>query len=144
MAKAKMRTAQLVMPPRALGRLHEIGERLCAMQGTLTPRLADGKAVLVMAGGSRHRRGRHQRSSPGGNRRHDRGPSWPAAQGSMRSPARSGAEVWVADMGIIPDLDAASLEERRAGCSSARSAAAPRNFARGPAMTLERGLQGRC
>ena len=48
-AKAEKRTAQLVMPPRALGRLHAIGERLCGMQGTLRPVIA-GKAVLVMAG----------------------------------------------------------------------------------------------
>ena len=47
--QARAHTAQLVMPPRALGRLHEIGERLCGIQGTLTPAVR-GKAVLVMAG----------------------------------------------------------------------------------------------
>ena len=47
--KAEKRTAQLVMPPRALGRLHEIGERLCGMQGTLKPMIGR-KALLVMAG----------------------------------------------------------------------------------------------
>ena len=46
---ARDRTEQLVLPPRALGRLHEIGERLCGIQGTLKPKLGR-KAVLVMAG----------------------------------------------------------------------------------------------
>ena len=35
--KSRDRTAQLVMPTRALGRLHEISERLCAIQKTLKP-----------------------------------------------------------------------------------------------------------
>lgn len=47
--KARARTAQLVMPPRALGRLHDMAERCCAIQQTLTPRL-DTTAVAVMAG----------------------------------------------------------------------------------------------
>jgi len=48
-AKARARTAQLVMPARALGRLHEIAERICGMQQTLQPSISR-KAVLVMAG----------------------------------------------------------------------------------------------
>ncbi|MEJ2282453.1 MAG: nicotinate-nucleotide--dimethylbenzimidazole phosphoribosyltransferase, partial [Desulfobacterales bacterium] len=48
-ARAAQRTAQLVMPTRALGRLHEISERLCAIQKTLQPSI-NRKAVLVMAG----------------------------------------------------------------------------------------------
>jgi nicotinate-nucleotide--dimethylbenzimidazole phosphoribosyltransferase len=47
--QAAARTAQLVMPTRALGRLHEISERLCAIQQTLQPSIKR-KAVLVMAG----------------------------------------------------------------------------------------------
>lgn len=47
--KARQRTAQLVMPPRALGRLHDIAERCCAIQQTLSPSL-EHKAVVVMAG----------------------------------------------------------------------------------------------
>ena len=43
--KAQARTAQLVMPPRALGRLHDISERLCGIDGTLTPN-TDRKAIL--------------------------------------------------------------------------------------------------
>ena len=35
--KAQERNAQLVMPTRALGRLHEISEQLCGIQKTLEP-----------------------------------------------------------------------------------------------------------
>ena len=38
--KARGRTAQLAMPPRALGRLHEIAERLCGISRTLAPELS--------------------------------------------------------------------------------------------------------
>ena len=47
--KAKQRTSQLVMPTRALGRIHDIGERLCAINKTLKPTVRR-KAFLVMAG----------------------------------------------------------------------------------------------
>ncbi len=47
--QARERTAQLVMPTRALGRLHEISERLCGIQKTLQPSIKR-KAVLVMVG----------------------------------------------------------------------------------------------
>ena len=133
-AKAMERTAQLVMPPRALGRLHEIGERLCGIQGTLTPAIRR-KAVLVMAGD-------HGVVAEGIS-------AFPqevtgamiqtflAGGAGINAIARHvGAEVWVADMGILPDLDAASLKNgdrllvRKVGHGT-------RNFARGPAMTLE-------
>jgi nicotinate-nucleotide--dimethylbenzimidazole phosphoribosyltransferase len=47
--KAVERTAQLVMPTRALGKLHEIAERLCGIQKTMLPSI-NRKAILVMAG----------------------------------------------------------------------------------------------
>ena len=47
--KARQRTAQLVMPTRALGRLHEIAERLCGINKTLKPSI-NREAILVMAG----------------------------------------------------------------------------------------------
>jgi len=46
--KAQQHTAQLLMPTRALGRLHDISERLCGIGRTLEPSVAR-KAVLVMA-----------------------------------------------------------------------------------------------
>jgi nicotinate-nucleotide--dimethylbenzimidazole phosphoribosyltransferase len=132
--KARARTAQLVMPPRALGRLHAIGEQLCGILGTLRPQIC-GKAVLVMAGD-------HGVVAEGIS-------AFPqAVTGAMiqtfltggagiNAMARHvGAEVWVADMGIIPDLDAARLKNgsrllvRKLGPGTA-------NFARGPAMAPE-------
>jgi nicotinate-nucleotide--dimethylbenzimidazole phosphoribosyltransferase len=131
---ARARTAQLVMPPRALGRLHAIGEQLCGIQGTLRPQIR-GKAVLVMAGD-------HGIVAEGIS-------AFPqAVTGAMIQTFLTGgaginamarhvdAEVWVADMGIIPDLDAASLKNgsrllvRKLGPGTA-------NFARGPAMAPE-------
>jgi len=132
--KARKRTAQLVMPPRALGRLHEIGERLCGIQGTLKPAVGR-KAVLVMAGD-------HGVVAEGIS-------AFPqevtgamigtflAGGAGINAIARHvGVEVWVADMGIIPDLDAAHLKNgnrllvRKIGRGT-------RNFTSGPAMTLE-------
>ena len=47
--KARQHTEQLAIPPRALGRLHDIAERLCGIFGTLEPDVSS-KAFLVMAG----------------------------------------------------------------------------------------------
>jgi nicotinate-nucleotide--dimethylbenzimidazole phosphoribosyltransferase len=47
--RAREHTAGLAVPPRALGRLHEMGERLCGITRTLNP-VMDAKAVVVMAG----------------------------------------------------------------------------------------------
>jgi nicotinate-nucleotide--dimethylbenzimidazole phosphoribosyltransferase len=138
-AKAERRTAQLVMPPRALGRLHEIAERLCGMQGTLQP-IIGRKAVLVMAGD-------HGVVAEGVS-------AFPqevtgamiktflSGGAGINAIARSvGAEVWVADMGIVSEVQAANLENgdrlliRKIGPGT-------RNLARGPAMTMEEALKG--
>jgi len=136
--KARARTAQLVMPPRALGRLHAIGEQVCGILETLRPQIR-GKAVLVMAGD-------HGIVAEGIS-------AFPqSVTGAMiqtfltggagiNAMARHvGAEVWVADLGIIPDLDAASLMNgsrllvRKLGPGTA-------NFACGPAMAPEQAYQ---
>jgi nicotinate-nucleotide--dimethylbenzimidazole phosphoribosyltransferase len=46
--QARERTSQLVMPPRALGRLHEAAERLCGIFGHLQPDI-EPREVLVFA-----------------------------------------------------------------------------------------------
>lgn len=46
--KAKRHTAELCMPPRALGKLHDIAESLCAIQRTLRPEV-NKKGIIVMA-----------------------------------------------------------------------------------------------
>lgn len=106
--KARKRTAQLVMPTRALGRLHDIGERLCAINKTLKPS-TDRKAFLVLAGD-------HGVVEEGVS-------AYPQViTGEMVRAFLMGgaginiladeinAEVRVVDMGIIPHLDPKSLE----------------------------------
>lgn len=46
---AKSRTNDLLMPYKAMGRLHDISERLCGIYGTLKPKV-EKAAVFVMAG----------------------------------------------------------------------------------------------
>lgn len=132
--KAKDRTAQLVMPARALGRLHEISERLSAIQQTLTPSI-ERKAFLVMAGD-------HGVVAEGVN-------AYPQViTGEMvKTFLRGGAginvlarpieaDVRVVDMGIIPELVPGELKGgerlvvRKVGHGTA-------NLAAGPAMTRE-------
>jgi nicotinate-nucleotide--dimethylbenzimidazole phosphoribosyltransferase len=102
-AKAEARTAELAIPPRALGRLHNLAERMCAIQRTLEPAI-DRKAVLVMAGD-------HGVAQKGVS-------AFPqevtlamvqtflVGGGGINAIARHvGAEVYVVDMGIIPEID---------------------------------------
>jgi len=49
MKQAREHTSRLAIPPRALGMLHEMGERLCGITRSLNP-VMDAKAVVVMAG----------------------------------------------------------------------------------------------
>ncbi len=130
--RARARTARLVMPTRALGRLHGISERLSAIRRTLTPSLAR-KAFLVMAGD-------HGVVAEGVS-------AYPQViTGEMvKTFLRGGAginvlarpiaaDVRVVDMGVIPDLDPARLEggERLIVRKIGRGTA---NFASGPAMS---------
>ena len=132
--KAQARTAQLVMPPRALGRLHDISERLCGIYGTVTPSI-DKKAVLVMAGD-------HGIVAEGVS-------AYPQeVTGAMISTFLAGgagisaiskhvgAEVWVVDMGVIPELDPSVIQGGdRLWIRKVASGTA--NFAQGSAMTRE-------
>jgi nicotinate-nucleotide--dimethylbenzimidazole phosphoribosyltransferase len=132
--KAQDHTAQLVMPPRALGRLHDVSERLCGIQRTLEPSIAK-KAVLVMAGD-------HGIVAEGVS-------AFPqevtgamvqtflAGGAGINAISRHvGAEVWVVDVGIIPELDPAALpnKDRFLICKVGNGT---ENFATGPAMTLD-------
>lgn len=47
--QARQHTAQLVMPTRALGRMHEMAERCCGIQKTRKPSVST-KSIVVMAG----------------------------------------------------------------------------------------------
>jgi nicotinate-nucleotide--dimethylbenzimidazole phosphoribosyltransferase len=129
--RARARTSQLIMPHRALGRLHDISERLCGIQQTLTPK-TDRKAVLVMAGD-------HGIASEGVS-------AYPQeVTGAMVKAFLNGgaginalsrhakAEVWVADLGIIPDIESGG-DCRLLVHKVSRGT---RNFAQGQAMTRE-------
>jgi nicotinate-nucleotide--dimethylbenzimidazole phosphoribosyltransferase len=132
--KARERTAQLVMPTRALGRLHDISERICGIQKTLIPSISR-KAILIMAGD-------HGIVEEGVS-------AYPQeVSGAMVQTFLAGgaginaisrhieADVWIADMGIIPELDASGMPgNARLIVNKINNGTA--NFARGPAMSLE-------
>lgn len=132
--KSRDRTAQLVMPTRALGRLHEISERLCGIQKTLKPSV-NRKAILIMAGD-------HGVAEEGVSA-YPQEVTGAMVQTFLRSGAginaisrHVGAGVWVVDMGIIPELDANSLQ---GGDQLIVRKIAPgtANLTKGPAMTHE-------
>jgi nicotinate-nucleotide--dimethylbenzimidazole phosphoribosyltransferase len=136
--RARRRTGQLIMPPRALGRLHDVSERMCGIQRTLTPHI-DQKGVLVLAGD-------HGVVAEGVT-------AFPqevtgqmilaflaGGAGINALAGHVGAQVWVADLGVIPDVDpsktgrADRFFERKIGRGTA-------NMARGPAMTRDQAEQ---
>jgi nicotinate-nucleotide--dimethylbenzimidazole phosphoribosyltransferase len=131
-AKAEARTARLVMPPRALGRLHPIAERLCAIGETLAPDISR-RAFVVMAAD-------HGIAAEGVS-------AFPqAVTGEMIRcflkggaginvlARHAGADVFVVDAGIIPDIDPSGLPgaDRYRVHKVGRGTA---NFAHGPAMS---------
>ena len=130
--RARGKTAQLVMPPRALGRLHDLGERICGIQKTLSPGV-ENPAVVVMAGD-------HGVAAEGVS-------AFPQeVTGEMiKTFVRNGAginvltgmigaRIVVVDMGIIPVLDEKEMhaEDRLWIRKISRGTA---NFTLGPAMT---------
>lgn len=108
MEKAMGRTAQLVMPPRALGRLHELSERLCGIQRTLSPSI-QRKAFLVMAGDhgvvAEGVSAFPQEVTPEMIRTFITG-----GAGINVLARQVGAEITVVDMGVVPDLDPAVFD----------------------------------
>jgi nicotinate-nucleotide--dimethylbenzimidazole phosphoribosyltransferase len=132
--KARERTARLVMPSRALGRLHEISERLCGIQKTLKPSM-NRKAVLIMAGD-------HGVADEGVS-------AYPkevtgamvltflkGGAGINAISRHVGAKVWVVDMGIIPELDLSSIDSGKQ-LLVRKIASGTANIAKGPAMTRQ-------
>ena len=132
--RARQRTAQLVMPTRALGRLHEISERICGIRQTLEPAV-NQKAILVMAGDhgvvEEGVSAYPQEVTPAMVR------TFLAGGAGINAISRQvGADVWVLDIGIIPDLGAAGLKgaERLLVEKIGNGTA---NFAKGPAMSRQ-------
>jgi len=135
--KAKEHTSQLVMPPRALGRLHDISERICAIQRNLSPDVSK-KKVFIFAGD-------HGVVEEGVS-------AFPqivslemvkcfirGGAGINAITRYVGAEVMVIDMGIIPDFVPESKEQKGIfkDCKVSRGT---KNFAKGPAMTKEQAI----
>ncbi|MGD9086138.1 MAG: nicotinate-nucleotide--dimethylbenzimidazole phosphoribosyltransferase, partial [Desulfobacterales bacterium] len=132
--KAQERTARLVMPTRALGRLHDISERFCGIQQTLETQIAK-KAILVMAadhgvvteGVSAY----PQEVTPAMVQ------TFLAGGAGINAISRQvGADVWVVDMGIIPQLDVSHMPgaDRLIVEKVANGTA---NFTTGPAMSRQ-------
>lgn len=132
--QASERTARLVMPTRALGRLHEVSERLCGIQKTLQPSI-ERKAVLVMAGD-------HGVVKAGVS-------AYPQeVTGAMVQTFLAGgaginaisrlvnAEVFVVDMGIIADLSGLDMPGSD-HLVTHKIAPGTADFTEGPAMSFE-------
>lgn len=136
--KAKEHTAQLILPPRALGQLHDIAEKIVAIQENLTPDLTR-KAIYVMAGD-------HGIAKAGVS-------AFPQeVTGAMVLSFLNGqagvsvlsrharAEVYVADVGIIPDVDAAGTLNA-ARFTVRKVARGTADISTGPAMTRTQAAQ---
>jgi len=136
--KARERTAQLVMPTRALGRLHEISERLCGIRKTLQPSIKR-KAVLIMAGD-------HGVVNAGVS-------AYPQeVTGSMVQTFLAGgaginaisrhvaAEVFVVDMGIVAELNRLDLPGSDHMITH-KIAPGTADFTQGPAMSSQEAEQ---
>lgn len=136
--KARERTAQLAIPPRALGRLHDIAEKCCAIGQTLSPDIG-AKAVLVLAGD-------HGVATEGVS-------AFPQeVTGAMVANFLAGgaginaiarhvnAQVWVVDMGILPELDPQGLKGGRQ-FKVQKVGHGTSSFTKGPAMTRDQAEQ---
>jgi nicotinate-nucleotide--dimethylbenzimidazole phosphoribosyltransferase len=136
--KARKRTNQLVMPRRALGRLHDISERICGIQNTLSPSI-HRKAFLVMVGD-------HGVVNEGVS-------AYPQAvtaemiktflmggAGINVLSRQIGAEIIVVDMGVIPELKPDTLDGGNQLLIH-KVANGTANFTRGPAMSLKEAEQ---
>lgn len=129
--RAREHTAQLVMPPRALGRIHEFSERLCAIQKTLKPNIAK-KAIAVMAGD--HGIAAESVSAFPQEVTGAMVKTFLAGGAGINALASHvGADVLVVDMGIIPEIDPDSVPGgKRLMVRKVRKGTG--NFMRGPAM----------
>jgi nicotinate-nucleotide--dimethylbenzimidazole phosphoribosyltransferase len=132
--KARQRTAQLVMPFRALGRLHDISEQICAIQKTLDPSI-DRKAFLVMAGD--HGIAAEGVSAYPQEVTGEMIKTFLTGGAGINVLARQiGAEILVVDMGIVAQLDPAALNAADR-LMVRKVASGTANFAKAPAMSRQ-------
>jgi nicotinate-nucleotide--dimethylbenzimidazole phosphoribosyltransferase len=132
-AKARERTAQLVMPARALGRLHDIAEQLCGIQETLQPSIRR-KAILVMAGDhgiAGEGVSAYPQEVTGAMVR-----TFLVGGGGINAIGRQiGADVFVVDVGTLADFDGLDLPDRQK-LIVRKVARGTASFTKGPAMSL--------
>ncbi len=134
LSKAKEHTSRLVMPPRALGRLHDISEKICAIQRSLEPDVSK-KKIIVFAGD-------HGVVEEGVS-------AFPqvvslemvkcfvvGGAGISAITRFIGADVLVCDMGIIPDFEPETEEQKRS-FKNLKIRRGTKNLAKGPAMSRE-------
>ncbi|MBE9580864.1 MAG: nicotinate-nucleotide--dimethylbenzimidazole phosphoribosyltransferase [Proteobacteria bacterium] len=145
--RARERTSRLVMPRRALGELHLIGERICGIQRTLEPSVKN-KAVLVMAadhGVAANSVSAYPQEVTGEMVR-----TFVLGGAGINVLARqAGARVLVVDMGVIPEVSDLPVEEAVLAAQSQvenallirKIAKGTSDFTLGPAMTREQAEQ---
>ena len=132
--KAVERTSNLIMPPRAMGRLNDLSEQLCAISGTLAPRY-EKKGVFVMAGD-------HGITEEGVS-------AFPQEVTVQMMGAfthgiatinalckESGVRVVVTDVGSLADIPSMKISDK-ADFLVRKVAEGTKNFAKEPAMTRE-------
>ncbi len=136
--QARKRSGQLIIPPRALGGLLDIAERLCAISSTLHP-VITSKTVLVMAGD-------HGVVEEGVSAFPQEvtpqmiGAFLQGIAGVNVLADHAGARVMVADLGIVADLDeVAAVNKDRFVINKIQHGT--NNLAKGPAMTREQAEQ---
>jgi nicotinate-nucleotide--dimethylbenzimidazole phosphoribosyltransferase len=130
--RAEIRLASLTKPPHSLGRLEWLAARLCAIQGTLSPR-AEPRRIVVFAAD-------HGVAA-------ERVSAYPAAVtaqmvgnflrggAAINALARTAAaDVSVVDVGVAGHVDAGGHDAR---LTSRRVRAGTRNIAEGPAMIVD-------
>jgi nicotinate-nucleotide--dimethylbenzimidazole phosphoribosyltransferase len=138
--QAREHTSRLVMPHRALGELHLIGERVCGIQRIMEPSVKN-RAVLVMAGD-------HGIAAQGVSA-YPQEVTGEMVKTFMRGGAginvlarQIGARVVVVDMGLIPDTSDLSAGATGQNALIVKKVArGTRNFTRGAAMTREQAEQ---
>lgn len=132
--QARAHTAKLAVPPRALGRLHDMGERLCGITRSLNPDIGS-KAVVVMAGD--HGIVEEGVSAFPQEVTGEMVKNFLAGGAGINCLCRHvNAKVIVVDMGMKADPQSLGLETGEAFFSH-KIAPGTANFSKGPAMSRE-------
>lgn len=142
MEKARQHTSQLIMPPRALGELNDIGEKICSILRTLKPSVKR-KAVVVMAGD--HGVAGQGVSAFPQEVTGEMVKAFIRGGASINVLARhTGSRVLVVDMGIIPDLSELVADTMEPANSprgnlliTRKIGRGTKDFTQGPAMTVD-------